>query len=175
MRCLETAARLMAWGSASSFTVSSPDASRASIARRADVHRGVLRVTDENLEEVVARVLSEVRGSSGELFLQVLRYMIAAYGPPRCPWIDLEAAMRRSMNEEEESMLSRAARELLAEGEARGEAKALRRILERRFGALPPSAVELVAAAGPAELERWLDRAVDAPDLGAVFVETAKH
>jgi hypothetical protein len=137
-----------------------------------------MRVTSENIEEVILRVLSQVRGASDELFGLVVRYMITAYGPASLGWRQVESAMRRSMSDREQEMLSRAARELVAEGEARGEAKALIRILERRFKALPEDVLRRIGSAAPGDLESWLDRAVDAPSLEAVFSgpsERARH
>lgn len=55
------------------------------------------------------------------------------------------------------------------EGRTEGEARALLRQLERRFGPLPQSVRERVAAAGLDQLDLWLDRVLDAPDLDAVF------
>jgi hypothetical protein len=120
--------------------------------------------------------------------------MITAYGPASLGWRQVESAMRRSMSDKEQEMLSRAARELVAEGEARGvaigeargvaigeargEAKALTRILERRFRALPEDVLKRIGSAAPRDLESWLDRAVDAPSLEAVFSgpsERARH
>jgi hypothetical protein len=61
----------------------------------------------------------------------------------------------------------------LAEGEARGEAKGmgkvLTRFLEKRFGAVPPLLRERISAANVEQIEAWLDRTVDAPDMDSVF------
>lgn len=57
------------------------------------------------------------------------------------------------------------------EGEAKGGAKALLRLAERRFGALPAAARDRIMAADSATLESWLDRVLDAPSLEAVFSE----
>ena len=58
----------------------------------------------------------------------------------------------------------------IAEGEARGGAKILGRLLEKRFGALPQSIQQQIAAADVVSIEAWFDRALDAPDLRSVFV-----
>jgi hypothetical protein len=83
------------------------------------------------------------------------------------------------MSDKEQEMLSRAARELLAEGEARGEArgetKALTRVLERRFKPLPAHVLRPIWSAGSGELEAWLDRSVEAPSLDAVFCVPEEH
>ncbi len=135
------------------------------------------RVTEENLEEVVLRVLAQARGGSDELFMLAVRYMITAYGPPA--WSRVESAMRRSMSDKEREMLSRAAQELIEKGEAigemRGEAKALARVLEKRFRVLPADVARRITSARPEELESWLDRALDAATLEDVFSEPAKH
>jgi len=61
----------------------------------------------------------------------------------------------------------------LAEGRvkglAEGEGKSLMRLLERRFGTLSPDVRERIAAANLDQLDRWLDLALDADSLGAVF------
>ena len=63
----------------------------------------------------------------------------------------------------------------LAEGEARGEAKSLMRLLVKRFGPLPEPVVEQIAAGSIEELDRWVDRVLDATDLDAVFGERRDH
>jgi hypothetical protein len=60
-----------------------------------------------------------------------------------------------------------------AEGEARGfragEAQALLRLLEKRFGELPPRLRERVEAADVESLQRWLDRTLTAESLQQIF------
>lgn len=55
--------------------------------------------------------------------------------------------------------------EALARGHAQGEAAALLRVAERRFGPLPASARERIAAADPETVEGWLDRVLEATSL----------
>ncbi len=153
------------------------------------------RVSAENVEEVLEQVVAEVRGSAPELLELAVRYMLHTYGPRRWGWSRVESAMKRTMSEKERKMLSRAARELLDKGERagvrkgkregmregmregvrEGQATALTQVLERRFRVLPARVRKQIAAAGPAELKAWLDRAVDAATLDAVFVPSAKH
>jgi hypothetical protein len=68
------------------------------------------------------------------------------------------------------------AEELREEGRQEGAAGAQRamlmRILSRRFGALSDDLQSKVMTAGSPELERWLDRALDATTLEAVFSAT---
>lgn len=55
------------------------------------------------------------------------------------------------------------------EGKLEGEALALQRLLTKRFGALPADIAQKIAAAGPEQIEAWLDRVLDAADLAAIF------
>jgi predicted transposase YdaD len=56
-----------------------------------------------------------------------------------------------------------------AEGKAEGEANILVRLIERRFGHVPPHLRQRVFAADVATIERWVDRVLDARDLQSVF------
>ena len=62
-----------------------------------------------------------------------------------------------------------------AEGLEQGKAEGLTRLLERRFGPLPGTARDRIAAAGPGELDSWLDRVLDADSLDAVFGRGDRH
>ena len=55
------------------------------------------------------------------------------------------------------------------EGEQSGEAKALRRLLQKRFGPLSDDVLTRLQTASIDELELWLDRALDADSLAGVF------
>ncbi len=63
----------------------------------------------------------------------------------------------------------------LAEGEAKGEAKSLVRLLVKRFGTLPPSVVAQIAAGSIEELDRWVDAAITASSIEAVFGKRRDH
>jgi predicted transposase/invertase (TIGR01784 family) len=54
-------------------------------------------------------------------------------------------------------------------GRAEGEARALLRVLEKRFGAVSSRLRERLMTADVASIEAWLDRALDAHDLNSVF------
>jgi predicted transposase/invertase (TIGR01784 family) len=139
------------------------------------------RVSEENVEEVVTWVLTWLHGVPKELFLLALRYMLRGYRlrAHRLSWERFESASRRVMNESEQEMIGSVASELLAEGrlqgEARGQAKALLLVLERRFGPLPGELLKRVGDAKAAQLETWLGRAVDGATLDEVLSEPSKH
>lgn len=62
-------------------------------------------------------------------------------------------------------------REGRVEGRIEAQRETLVRILGHRFRAAVPADVrERLMAASSAELDEWLDRALDAPNLDAVFV-----
>jgi hypothetical protein len=54
-------------------------------------------------------------------------------------------------------------------GVEKGQRTTLLRQLTRRFGTLPEPVAERVAGATPADIERWLDRILDAGSLDEVF------
>jgi predicted transposase/invertase (TIGR01784 family) len=56
-----------------------------------------------------------------------------------------------------------------AKGEAKGQAKMLARLLEKRFGVVPSLLRERIFAADVGQIEAWVERAFDAPDLHAIF------
>ena len=62
-----------------------------------------------------------------------------------------------------------------AEGRSEGRASILNRLLERRFGRLPPGVRERVRCASVQELDAWADTVLDAPTLEAVFVDPPRH
>jgi len=55
------------------------------------------------------------------------------------------------------------------QGRAEGEAKALVRLLEKRFGALPPDLRERIFTSDVISIEAWFDRVLEARDLLSVF------
>ena len=59
-------------------------------------------------------------------------------------------------------------------GKREGEALALQRLLTKRFGTLPADIAQMIAAAGPEQIEAWLDEVLDASDLAAIFRRRGK-
>src|SRR5262249_1334059 len=60
----------------------------------------------------------------------------------------------------------------LARGRTEGEAHALIRLLEKRFGPVPPDLRERIFAADAPCIEAWIDRALDVHDVRSVFQTT---
>jgi Putative transposase, YhgA-like/Domain of unknown function (DUF4351) len=56
-----------------------------------------------------------------------------------------------------------------AEGKAEGEASVLTRLLEKRFGVVPPLLRARIFAANLGQIDAWVERAFDAPDLHSIF------
>ena len=65
----------------------------------------------------------------------------------------------------------RARKDGMEEGRSEIAQRTLERQLTRRFGPLPPEAVDRIRQAALPQLETWLDRIIDAPSMQAVFEE----
>jgi predicted transposase/invertase (TIGR01784 family) len=57
------------------------------------------------------------------------------------------------------------------EGLQQGEVLALQRLLAKRFGVIPADTIALIANAPVVDVERWLDRVIDAKQLSDVFAD----
>jgi len=105
----------------------------------------------------------------------------------RLDQVRLQAVLQRIVPGQEETVLSIAAQEIiaevrprfLAEGKAEGKAEGrregradvLRRQLQRRFGDLPAEVAARLAVADSDQLDLWLDRVLDRASLEQVFQE----
>jgi hypothetical protein len=98
------------------------------------------------------------------------------------PHRDLHATFERLLQRPEETIMSTAEKlrgegfakghaEGHAEGRAVGRAETLLRLLHRRFGTLPDQTAERVHGATIDDLDRWIDRVLDAGSLADVFAE----
>ncbi len=63
----------------------------------------------------------------------------------------------------------------IQQGVQQGEARLLGRLLERRFGELPPSVIERLASATEAQIEAWADAVLRSQTLEQVFDGTERH
>ncbi len=61
------------------------------------------------------------------------------------------------------------------EGRQEGEAALLRRLLERRFGALPEAIQTRLAQASISQLDTWGERILDTTTLDDVFEDSPAH
>ena len=61
------------------------------------------------------------------------------------------------------------------EGEARGKAETMLRLLERRFHTVPESYRAQVLAADAEQLDTWIDAVLDADTIGDVFDGPTEH
>lgn len=61
----------------------------------------------------------------------------------------------------------------IQQGLLQGEAKIIARLLERRFGPLPPEVMERLSGAQEAQLVAWGEAVLSAPSLEAVFGSAA--
>ena len=137
----------------------------------------VRRLTPAQLDQLT-RGLPE----TGDFASLGWRYVIEVINAPPDA---LGASLRRTKPEQWEALMGTAAQawleqgkaegkaEGLAEGEAKGKSRGqidiLIRMLDRRFGPLPPEAVGRVRAGSPEEIVNWADAVLDAPNLEAVF------
>ena len=123
----------------------------------------------------LGKVLTALASAPGILRVALV-YMMETYrGVNRA---QLLGEARRVMPEEDVMTVAQELRdEGRVEGEAKGEAKGrvegqrstLLRVLGRRFGSVPDDVRGRVIVAASAELEGWLDLALDAATLDAVF------
>ena len=112
--------------------------------------------------------------SDPDLYHQVLEYILHVYSVPDLEWLStvLENKLgypEVTLNTIAETLIAQGKAQGRAEGEAKGqaegEAKMLARLLERRFGPLPRSARERIAAAAIEQLDRWGDGVLEAQSL----------
>jgi hypothetical protein len=68
---------------------------------------------------------------------------------------------------------TKAYQSIYAEGEVKGKAESLERLLTRRFGPLPVRAEQRIDAAPVAQLDAWLDGIFDAAGLEDLIGEDA--
>lgn len=85
-------------------------------------------------------------------------------------------ALTAALDEEQRQDMATIAEQLIEKGERKGMEKGQRaivqRLLERRFGPLPPEALARLARAVPSELEQWAERLLVAATLSEVLEAT---
>ena len=94
-------------------------------------------------------------------------------GPIHVSLESLQAALRLLERSRREKVMGHFSQEFEARGEARGrvqgEAHALLRVLEKRFGPVPSRLRERISTADLASIDSWLERALDVHELSSVF------
>jgi len=60
----------------------------------------------------------------------------------------------------------------LQQGMQQGEALALQKVLTKRFGAIPPDILVMIAAASKEQIEDWFDQSIDGSGYADVFGPT---
>ncbi|CAA7619557.1 conserved hypothetical protein [Magnetospirillum sp. SS-4] len=126
----------------------------------------------EELAHLVDEVVGWFRRYSGyddlkRLFTELVRQAIEGYEPSVAVPGDM-MEMRSMLANLGETWKKR----WVAEGEAKGEASALIRLTEKRFGPLPADLRARILAADAASIEAWLDRLMEAPSIETLFSAT---
>jgi hypothetical protein len=78
-------------------------------------------------------------------------------------------ALDRFVPEQTERIMGWMTQPYFDKGKAEGEATILVRLIEKRFGDVPPHLRQRIFAADVATVEAWVDRVLDANDLQSVF------
>jgi len=118
----------------------------------------------EDLPEVLVRVLAEAPALDRMDLRLVLQYISA--GPVHVSHQTLQEALHHLLPEKEKMGFID---EILQEGFLDGKARSLIQVLELRFGPLKTDYRDRIFKSDLASLDAWLTRAVQAPDLQAVF------
>lgn len=118
--------------------------------------------------------IREVARADRDAFKRKLRYIVLVR-----PGRDVErfAEAARAIDPEGEHAIMSTMQELIqqgeakgrAEGELRGRAETLLKLLRLRFGAPPASVVERIAGADVATLDRWVERVLTAASMEEVL------
>ncbi|MBI5165973.1 MAG: Rpn family recombination-promoting nuclease/putative transposase [Magnetospirillum sp.] len=130
----------------------------------------------EELAHLIDEVVGWFRRYSGyddlkRLFTELVRQAIEGYEPSVVVPGDM-MEMRSMLANLGETWKKRWKAEGVAEGRTEGEAFALIRLVEKRFGPLPANLRERILAADAASVEAWLDRLMEAPSLEVLFSTT---
>ena len=97
---------------------------------------------------------------------QVLLYLMAAW---KIPARTLEEVAEQAKPGRGEDMVGQVLQELIDQGEAKGLARTLTRLLEHRFGALPIAVRSRIAMASARELDARIMVSLDAQSLSEVY------
>jgi hypothetical protein len=90
----------------------------------------------------------------------ILKYINA--GPVAVGWEVIQAALQSVNHSPREAIMGHFSEQFVEQGRIEGEAWALVRLLEKRFGPIPSSLHERILASDLISIEAWLDRAMEA-------------
>ena len=135
------------------------------------------RHSPEGLKELLEEVIGWFRQHEGcerlqGLFTELIREAFAGHGVKLSGsgnLLEVKTMLATQFEAWKEQWLAEGKAEGLAEGEAKGKGEALICLLAERFGAVAPSWQKRIRGARLVTLERWLKRAIVAPDLPSVF------
>ena len=117
------------------------------------------------------KTLAEGLSGNERLQMQVLEYILRTY--PDLDFARLQSEMRRARYLELEAKVGTIAETLIAEGEARDEARgkaiSLIQFLERCFGPLPEHSKAKIIKASLSELDAWIDGGFEAQSVEALL------
>jgi hypothetical protein len=136
----------------------------------------------EELVDLVDEVIGWFRQHEGyetlkQLFTEVVEHVVSAQdgfriGPAVMAANDLleiREMVSARFKEWEEEVRADALAKGIAEGRTQALVGVLSKQLRRRFGELPPDVVERIRSANADELDKWMDRMMDANSIGDVF------
>ena len=81
----------------------------------------------------------------------------------------IQMALHSLESNRREAIMERFSDQFEEKGRAEGTARALVRLLEKRFGPMPSDLRQRVSASDVTTIETWFDRALEAPELQRVF------
>jgi len=124
----------------------------------------VLKEAKEALEGLSADPLARIRAEQRETALRAYQFEMGA------AWHEGKAEGRAEGKAEGRAEGKAEGRaEGKAEGRAEGKAETLRKLVSLKFGALPDSALQLIATASEAELDSWIERVLTADSVATLL------
>jgi hypothetical protein len=137
---------------------------------------GVRPVPGRRKKALLVSVLTDLHGAPDYFLHAAGTYILKKWAPVSRK----SEALRRAMPDKEAVVLSKAAREFIAEGKKEGRkegrdeaalgiARGFLQLLGQKFGPLPYGTEERVLSATIGELERWLGRVIPARSIEEVF------
>ena len=153
----------------------------ADLARRGSLIALLFRLernpSPEQLERLVGELISWFREREGydelkRVFTELVRRAIIGLGielPIPSDLLEMKTMISTLGETWKREWFAEGKAKGIAEGKTKGIAEALVRLLDKKFGPLPSSLQTRIQAADLQSVESWFDRAINAPDLSAIF------